>query len=112
MENKFEVVFCIVNSGFSEKVMEVAREVGVTGGTVISASGTANPQSEKFFGISISPEKEIVMIVVDKKIKDELLHALYNAVGLATNGQGITFSMPVSDAVGIKPITSDKKETK
>lgn len=109
-DNKFEAVFCIVNAGFSESVMNAARTVGVTGGTIIHAGGTASPNAEKLFGISISPEKEIVMMVVDKKIKDDVLHNLYSAVGLNTAGSGIAFSLPVSDAVGINTLAEIKKQ--
>ena len=38
---------------------------------------------------------------MDSKIKDDILHALYKAVGLKTPGQGIAFSMPVDDVVGL-----------
>ena len=98
-----EVIFCIVNAGYSEDVMEAARAIGCRGGTVIRARGTANPESEKFFNIPIQPEKEIVMMVVKSTIKNEILHALYKAVGLNTAGQGIAFSVPVEDVVGLSP---------
>ncbi len=105
---KHEVIICIVNSGFSESVMDAARELGARGGTVIRARGTANAEAEKLYGIAIQPEKEIVMILVDSSIKNEILHALYKAVGLKTPGQGIAFAMPVEDVVGISetPIES------
>ena len=101
MEFKHEVIFCIVNAGFSEAVMEAAREFGARGGTVIRARGTANQEAEKKFGITIQPEKEAVMILVKSEIKDAILHALYKAVGLKTPGQGIAFSLPVDNVVGI-----------
>ena len=109
---KHEVIMCIVNSGFSEAVMDAAREFGARGGTVIRARGTANAEAEKIFNIAIQPEKEIVMILVDTKIKNDILHALYKAVGLKTPGQGIAFSMPVEDVVGLSeaPIESFKSE--
>ncbi len=97
-----EAIFCIVNSGFSDDVMDAAREFGATGGTVIRARGTANQEAEKLFNIAISPEKEIVMILVKKEIKDDILHALYKAVGLDTPGQGIAFSLPVCNVVGLR----------
>ena len=96
-----EVIFCVVNAGFSDSVMDAAKEFGARGGTVIRARGTANAEAEKLFGIAIQPEKEIVMILVDSKIKNDILHALYREVGLNTPGQGIAFSMPVDDVVGI-----------
>jgi nitrogen regulatory protein PII len=106
MEFKHEVIFCVVNSGFSDAVMDAAKEFGARGGTVIHARGTANSEAEKIFQITVQPEKEIVMILVDAAIKDNILHALYRAVGLNTPGQGIAFTMPVDDVVGISSTPS------
>lgn len=105
MSIKYEVVWCIINEGFSEAAMDAAREAGATGGTVLHASGTANAEAEKLFGITVQPRKEIVLILVDSKIKEAVLHNLYNAVGLGTAGQGIAFTLPVSNVVGIKAFT-------
>ncbi len=101
MEYKHEVIFCIVNSGYSEAVMDAAKKLGARGGTVINARGTASKEAENFFHISITPEKEIVMILIPTKIKDAVLHALYKEVGLDTEGQGIAFSVPVENVVGL-----------
>lgn len=98
---KHEVICCIVNTGFSDDVMDAAREFGARGGTVIRARGTANLEAERLFNIAIQPEKELVLILVESKIKDDILHALYKAVGLKTPGQGIAFSMPVESVVGL-----------
>jgi len=103
---------CIVNSGFSEAVMDAARELGARGGTVIRGRGTANLEAEKLYGIAIQPDKEIVMILIDSNLKNDILHALYKAVGLNTPGQGIAFAMPVEDVVGLNatPINEFKNE--
>lgn len=101
MSKGYEMVFAIINSGYSEEVMEAVKACGATGGTIINARGTANLEAEKFFGISISSEKEIVMIIVKKDIKDSVLKAIYEKVGLSTPGQGIAFSLPVDEAVGL-----------
>ena len=102
-----EVIFCIVNSGYSDAVMESAKKLGATGGTVINARGTAGKEAETFFHIKIEPEKEIVMILVPSKIKDDVLTALYRDVGLNTAGQGIAFSVPVDNVVGIGEKTEE-----
>ncbi len=101
-EFKHEVILCIVNSGFSDVVMEAAREFGASGGTVINARGTASLEAEKLFNVTVQPEKEIVMILVKKEIRDDVLHALYQKVGLDTPGQGIAFCLPVTDVTGIR----------
>ena len=101
MKYTHEVIFCIVNSGYSDDVMNVAKKFGARGGTVINARGTADKQAEKFFGITVQPEKEIVMILVPKECKNDILRALYKEVGLDTPGQGIAFSAPVDSVVGL-----------
>lgn len=98
----YEMVMCIVNTGFSDMVMKAARNAGATGGTVIHARGTANKQAELKYGITIQPEKDVVILIVSAEIKDDVLHALYKDVGTGTLAQGIAFSVPVDNAVGIK----------
>ena len=111
MNKNFEVIICIVNSGFSDDVMSAAREAGAKGGTVINARGTAREEAEKKYGIVFEPEKELIMILSEKKIKDDILHSIYRKVGLNTPGQGIAFSLPVDDVVGISiPVEKAKEE--
>ena len=112
-KSNYEMILCVVNTGFSETVMDAAKEEGARGGTVIHARGTANKEAEQFFHITIQPDKEIVMILVPADIKDKVLHALYQHAGLKTEGQGIAFSLPVDDVVGINaaPAVSPVRET-
>ena len=110
MEYKHEAIFCIVNSGYSELVMDAAKKLGARGGTVINARGTASKDAEKFFNITIEPEKEIVMILVPSAIKDDVLHALYQEAGLDTPGQGIAFALPVDSVVGLSEGDEQKTE--
>jgi len=93
------LIVCIVNKGFTDLVMEAARDAGAKGGTVFTARGTGNREIEKFYGIEIKPEKEIVYIVAANDIKEKILKAIYKSAGLDTQGQGIVFSLPVEDLV-------------
>ena len=108
MKFQHEAIFCIVNSGYSDVVMEAAKKLGARGGTVINARGTAPKDAETIFGITIEPEKEIVMILIPTSIKADVLHALYKEAGLDTAGQGIAFALPVDGVVGLS--TPDKQE--
>ncbi len=99
--NQYELILCIVNSGYTDLVMEAASKSGARGGTVVTARGSGNAEAEKLYGITITPEKELVMIVVSKDIKDKVLHTIYMEAGLDTKGQGIAFSLPVDDVVGL-----------
>ncbi len=108
MKYKHEAIFCIVNAGYSEAVMDTAKAFGAGGGTVIHARGTANSEAEKLYEITVQPEKEIVMILVSSDIKDDILTALYRSVGLNSPGQGIAFSMPVDATVGLADESSTR----
>lgn len=106
-----ELILCIVNTGFSDTVMNAAKEVGARGGTVIHARGTANKEAEEFFHITVQPDKEIVMILVPSEIKEAVLHAVYQAAGLKTAGQGISFALPVTNVVGLTASAPDVAAT-
>ncbi len=97
----FQMVVCIVNAGYSEAVMDAAREVGARGGTVIHGKGTANAEAEKIFQIVVQPDKDVIMIIVRNDIKDAVMTAVNKAAGLDTDGQGIAFSLPVDRVIGI-----------
>ncbi len=99
--NNHEVIFAIVNSGYAEEAMDVARAQGVRGGTILNARGVAREDAAAFFGITIHAEKEILMMVVEKDIRDQVLNALYKEMGMAQKAQGIVFSLPVSDVAGL-----------
>ena len=108
--NNHEVIFAIVNAGFAEDAMDVAREQGVRGGTILNARGVARADEAAFFGISIHHEKEILMMVVEKSIRDNVLNALYREMGMAKKAQGIVFALPVSDVAGLVQIEQKKED--
>ena len=101
-EHTYELIVCIVNAGFSQNVMEAARSAGAQGGTILRARGSANPEAEEFFNISIQSDKEMVLILVPKAIKDDILKAIYKDCGLADEAKGIAFSLPVNRTTTIK----------
>lgn len=107
--NKFEnqLIMTIINRGFSDTVMQAAKEAGARGGTILTARGTGAKEAEKFFGITIQPEKEVVMIIAPSENKNEIMKAITKKSGLGAAGQGITFSLPIEDAVGLTYVKLD-----
>lgn len=100
-ETKFEMILCIVNAGFSETVMDAAKEAGARGGTVIRARGTANKDAEEIFQITVHSDKEIVMILVPVEIKDAVLSAVYRAAA-ESETRCVAFSLPVNRTLGLE----------
>ena len=109
--NDYEVIFAIVNSGYAEDVMDIARELGVRGGTILNARGVVNEDAAAFFGITLHQEKEILMMVVEKSLRDTVLNAIYKQMGMAKKAKGIAFSLPVSDVAGLAPAKALTEET-
>jgi len=105
-----EVIFVIVNSGFAEEAMAVAKEQGVRGGTILNARGVAKEKEATFFGITVHAEKEILMMVVDKAIRDNVLNAMYTQMGMGKKAQGIAFALPVSDVAGLVKLPEETEE--
>ena len=110
--NNHEVIFAIVNAGFAEDAMDVAREQGARGGTILNGRGVARENEAAFFGITIHAEKEILMMVVEKQIRDNVLSALYKQMGMGKKAQGIVFSLPVSDVAGLVKLPEETTEEK
>ena len=96
-----ELIYAIANEGFSDMVMTAARSAGATGGTVITAKGTGLKQSEKFIGISLTNERDVVLIVAEADKKNAIMQAIIRQAGPDTKAGAICFSLPVSQVAGL-----------
>jgi hypothetical protein len=101
-KKRCDLIFCILNQGYSDEFMAVAREAGAGGGTVISARGTAHKGQVKFFGISVQDEKEIIIILTTHEKKTRIMSAVSEKYGIASDAEGIVFSVPVDNITGIE----------
>jgi len=81
-----KALFIIVNTGYSDTVMEVARSAGATGATILKARGEG-ARHEVFMGMTVDSEKEIVLSLLDAET--------------AEAAHSICFTMPVSRIVGM-----------
>ncbi|GAB1477201.1 hypothetical protein MASR2M70_20390 [Bacillota bacterium] len=109
-EREHDLIITIVNRGFSDAVIEASRSAGAQGGTVFYARGTGIHELEKFFGIAVQPEKEVILNLVNKKITKKVMHAIVEEAGLGTPGRGLAFALPVEDVVGIIHIPEDPEK--
>ena len=98
MEIKLYNIIAIVNDGYSELVMSIAKDNGARGGTIIPASSSVSSDAMKLYGIGIHPEKEIVLILVNYDIVDNILNKLYDKAGSNSEAMGIFFTLPVAHA--------------
>ena len=101
MQSSHELIVAIYERGYTDLVMNAAREAGAAGGTTINAKGTA-AGAEKFFGLSLAEEKEIVLIVSGTEQKKDIMKAIMQKAGVDSKAHALVFSLPVSDTAGFR----------
>ena len=101
-EFNYELIVIIANSGHIDDVMDVARTAGADGGTVIHAKGTGAKFSDRFFGVSLADEKEVIFIAETKAKKAAIMKAVAEQMGPATPAGAICFTLPVSEIAGLR----------
>ena len=99
-----ELIIVIANQGNIELVMDAAKSAGAYGGTVIHAKGTGMEQAEKFMGVSLAAEKEMIFIVARKEEKNAIMKAIMEQAGMETHAKAVVFSLPVTDTAGLRLI--------
>ena len=102
MKTDYDLIVTIINRGYADYVIKVAREAGASGGTIINARGSVkNGEENKFMGVTIQPEKEMVITLVKHEEKNRIMQEITDKSKLEENGHGICFSLPASRVVGI-----------
>ena len=109
MESSHELIVAIYERGYTDLVMDAAREAGARGGTTINAKGTA-AGAQKFFGLSLAVEKEIVFIVSSVENKKDIMKAIMQKAGVDSKAHALVFSLPVSETAGFRFADSVEKE--
>ena len=84
--------------------MDAAREASASGGTVIHAKGTGAEKAEKFLGVSIATEKEMIFMVTRKENKNAIMKAIMEKAGIESKARSIVFSLPVTETAGMRLI--------
>ena len=109
MQSSHELIVAIYERGYTDLVMDAAREAGAGGGTTINAKGTA-AGAQKFFGLSLAVEKEIVFIVSEIGKKKDIMKAIMQKAGVDSKAHAIVFSLPVSETAGFRFADTIEKE--
>ena len=102
-----ELIIVILNEGYSDRVMDAARAAGAAGGTVLHAKGTGAVRAEKFFGVSLADEKDVIYIVARSSEKADIMRSINENAGTGTRAGAICFSLPISSVVGLRAFEDD-----
>lgn len=101
MESEYSMIMAIVNRGFSEEIMDAARPMGASGGTVFNGRRIGSEEAMKFWGIRVQPEREIVLIIAKKENKLSIMQTVGKKFGMQSEANGIVLSLPVDGITGL-----------
>ena len=108
-KSEYDMIVAIIGRGFSDYVVSAARDAGATGATIVYGRGTADADKQ-VFGISLQPERELVLILVKSNERRTIMQAISDKTSLMEEGRGFCFSLPVSEVFGLKRVAEQKKE--
>ena len=81
-EYQYSMIMAIVNQGYSAEVMDAARPVGASGGTVFHS-------------------RRVVIILAQKEDKLAIMQAIGQKCGMQSPAQGVVMSLPVDEIAGL-----------
>ena len=102
-----ELITVIANEGHTDEVMDAARSAGAAGGTVLHAKGTGAQRAEKFLGVSLADEKELIIIVSRASEKAAIMKAIASQAGPGTRAGAVCFSLPITAVAGLRMLEDE-----
>ncbi|NLS44272.1 MAG: P-II family nitrogen regulator [Firmicutes bacterium] len=98
---KYDAIFVVLPRGTAEHVMNIAKEAGAQGGTILLARGTGLYEAKTFFGLTVDVAKEVLFVLTQKEDTERILEAIVKAGHLEKPGRGIAFVMNIDRTVGL-----------
>ena len=106
-EFQYALIFAVANRGYSEEVMDAARAAKARGGTVIHGRGTAPSGADQFFGVTLQPEREVIIILASRDTRDDIMKSIVSKAGPGTPANAFTFSVPADNVTGLQSYIPD-----
>ena len=100
----YQLIIAVVNSGYFGQVMDAAKAAGANGGTLVHARSLGSKEAAKYLGITVQPEKDLVMILAPQEKRLAIMERITAEAGLNTEARGSCFSLPVNSVMGVEAI--------
>ena len=110
-KNNLIGIFCIIQNSMAEKVATAAMRAGSPGPTIVFGQGLGIRDKLGLLRIAISPEKELIRVVVDSFDAEEVFTAMVEEGKLDTPGMGFIYEMPVENGlINIASVSAGKNQ--
>lgn len=98
---KFKLIMAVVKPQITDKLVDIMKEEGATGATIIPARGTGIHEAKSFFGLAIEDQTDIVLFLVEEHVVNNLLDVIRTSCKFNEPGTGIAFAIPIEHAIGL-----------
>jgi len=99
---KFSALVAIVPEDLEQEAIDVSRELGAGGITVMSARGISNTAKKTFFGLTYDGSQSILLMILEKGLSMEVLKAIQKVVRVdEDDSKGLVFTMSLEHLAGI-----------
>jgi len=99
---EFKLIISLVKTGETDKVVNAAKAAGATGATIIPARGTGIHEAKTFFGLTLEAQTDVIFFLLEKRMVESVLSAVYEAGRFQDPGTGIAFVIDVEHTVGLE----------
>ncbi|MBK1672431.1 transcriptional regulator [Ectothiorhodospira shaposhnikovii] len=98
---KFAVLVAILADNLEEKAIDVAKQAGAGGVTIVDARGIGAKEKKTFFGLTYEGSQSVLLMVLEKKLSLAVMKALRDELDLKSHSHGVVFTVPLEHIAGI-----------
>ena len=99
---KFKLIVATVKTPATDAIVEAAQAAGSTMATIMTARGTGIHEAKTFFGLSLEAQTDVVLFLLEERLAEPVINAIYESGKLKNPGTGIAFVIDVERAVGLE----------
>jgi len=100
----------MVKTTETDRIIDAAKASGGTGATIIPARGTGIHEAKTFFGLTLEAQTDVVLFLLEERLVEPVLGAIYEAGRFKEPGTGIAFAVDVTDVIGLESQIEHFKE--
>ncbi|MBL0721690.1 MAG: transcriptional regulator [Sulfurovum sp.] len=99
---KFSALAIIIEDKHEEKAIEVAKEAGAGGVTVIHGRSIGLKEKKVFFGLTLEENVSLLLFILPMRVSLNVMHKIKSEFNLdSQENRGVAFTLPLSHITGL-----------
>jgi hypothetical protein len=98
---KFAALIAILPEDLEGKGIEVAKQAGAGGVTIVDARGIAAQVKRTFLGLTYEGSQSVLLFVLERKLSVQVMRTLAQELKLKESANGVVFTVPLEHLAGL-----------